>query len=281
MKKIIIIIILLCSTIIITASSNQDKLISLEDKYLESANFINLNVDKLKELVNNKENFLVFINCNESIKSNDFEQELYDFMNNYQISFYKISYFDLKDTILEDKIKNYPALAIFSKGKLITTLNINDNNNDFNSWLKEHISLPEKNINNTNTNTNYYDIVTINVPDTSLEDIKYDTNKVNIYLFWGNGCPHCEEFLNFLEENEDYKDLYNLNTFEVWYNQDNYNLMNKFANSLDEDISSVPFIVIGTKTFVGFGETNKEEILNTIKEQHNNSYDLYFQKIKN
>ena len=149
MKKIIIIIILLCSTIIITASSNQDKLISLEDKYLESANFINLNVDKLNELINNKENFLVFINCNESIKSNDFEQELYDFMNNYQISFYKISYFDLKDTILEDKIKKYPALAIFSKGKLIATLNINDND-DFNSWLKEHISLPEKNINNTN-----------------------------------------------------------------------------------------------------------------------------------
>ena len=226
-----------------------------------------------------QENFLVFINCNESIKSNDFEQELYDFMNNYQISFYKISYFDLKDTILEDKIKNYPALAIFSKGKLIATLNINDND-DFNSWLKEYISLPEKNINNTNTNTNYYDIVTIDIPDTSLEDIKYDTNKVNIYLFWGNGCPHCEEFLNFLEENEDYKDLYNLNTFEVWYNQDNYNLMNKFANALDEDISSVHFIVIGTKTFVGFGETNKEEILNTIKEQHDNSYDLYFQKVK-
>ena len=54
MKKIIIIIILLCSTIIMTASSNQDKLISLDDMYLESANFINLNVDKLKELINNK-----------------------------------------------------------------------------------------------------------------------------------------------------------------------------------------------------------------------------------
>ena len=53
MKKIIIIIIiLLCSTIIMTASYNQDKLISLDDVYLESANFINLNVDKLKELIN-------------------------------------------------------------------------------------------------------------------------------------------------------------------------------------------------------------------------------------
>ena len=27
--------------------------------------------------------------------------------------------------------------------------------------------------------------------DAKLEDIVYDENKVNIYFFWGNGCPHC------------------------------------------------------------------------------------------
>ena len=283
MRKLIALLLIMLSIPFITSCS-KDELITLEDEYYESSNFISLSKDNLEKLIKDKENFLVFINYDQSIRSNDFEQELYKVMNEYQITFYKISFFDLEDTVLEKKIDNYPAVAIFNKGKLVTSLLLDGEYNidDFISWLKEYVSLPDVSTDNTNNIlSNYNEIVTINLPDTALEDIKYDKNKVNIYLFWGNGCPHCEDFLDFLEENTDYKDLYTLNTFEVWYNQDNYNLMNEFATALDEDVTGVPFIVIGNKSFKGFSSSLEEEILKAIKEGHSNSYDVYFNDIKN
>ncbi len=283
MRKLIALLLIMLSIPFITSCS-KDELITLEDEYYESSNFISLSKDNLEKLIKDKENFLVFINYDQSIRSNDFEQELYKVMNEYQITFYKISFFNLEDTVLEKKIDNYPAVAIFNKGKLVTSLLLDGEYNidDFISWLKEYVSLPDVSTDNTyNILSNYNEIVTINLPDTALEDIKYDKNKVNIYLFWGNGCPHCEDFLDFLEENTDYKDLYTLNTFEVWYNQDNYNLMNEFATALDEDVTGVPFIVIGNKSFKGFSSSLEEEILNAIKEGHSNSYDVYFNDIKN
>ena len=283
MRKLIALLLIMLSIPFITSCS-KDELITLEDEYYESSNFISLSKDNLEKLIKDKENFLVFINYDQSIRSNDFEQELYKVMNEYQITFYKISFFNLEDTVLEKKIDNYPAVAIFNKGKLVTSLLLDGEYNidDFISWLKEYVSLPDVSTDNTNNIlSNYNEIVTINLPDIALEDIKYDKNKVNIYLFWGNGCPHCEDFLDFLEENTDYKDLYTLNTFEVWYNQDNYNLMNEFATALDEDVTGVPFIVIGNKSFKGFSSSLEEEILNAIKEGHSNSYDVYFNDIKN
>lgn len=283
MRKLIALLLIMLSIPFITSCS-KDELITLEDEYYESSNFISLSKDNLEKLIKDKENFLVFINYDQSIRSNDFEQELYKVMNEYQITFYKISFFNLEDTVLEKKIDNYPAVAIFNKGKLVTSLLLDGEYNidDFISWLKEYVSLPDVSTDNTNNIlSNYNEIVTINLPDTALEDIKYDKNKVNIYLFWGNGCPHCEDFLDFLEENTDYKDLYTLNTFEVWYNQDNYNLMNEFATALDEDVTGVPFIVIGNKSFKGFSSSLEEEILKAIKEGHSNSYDVYFNDIKN
>ena len=29
-------------------------------------------------------------------------------------------------------------------------------------------------------------------------DIKYNNEKINVYFFWGNGCHHCEELINYL-----------------------------------------------------------------------------------
>ena len=34
--------------------------------------------------------------------------------------------------------------------------------------------------------------------NSKLSDVVYDENKLNIYLFWGKGCPHCEEEWEFL-----------------------------------------------------------------------------------
>ena len=31
------------------------------------------------------------------------------------------------------------------------------------------------------------------------ENIKFDNKKINVYFFYGDGCPHCEELINFFK----------------------------------------------------------------------------------
>lgn len=78
--------------------------------------------------------------------------------------------------------------------------------------------------------------------------------KIKIYLFYGEGCPHCahekEFFSNYLKENEDVE----LIKYEVWYSQENGELLHKVQKKLNNNASGVPYTVIGSKVLVGFGE---------------------------
>ena len=80
------------------------------------------------------------------------------------------------------------------------------------------------------------------------------TNSLDIYLFWGEGCPHCAKekvFLNdFIEKNPTVK----LHDFEIYYNSSNARLMQQVASSINSDAGGVPFLVIGDKGISGFGE---------------------------
>lgn len=57
--------------------------------------------------------------------------------------------------------------------------------------------------------------------------------------------------------------------------------MNRFATALGEEAKGVPYTVIGDVSFSGFGETSKEKFIEAIKTKHQNSSDIYFDKIKN
>ena len=80
------------------------------------------------------------------------------------------------------------------------------------------------------------------------------SNKVDAYLFYGNGCPHCDKEIKFFWSIKDkYPDL-RLISYEVYYSQENSLLMQKVANYLGAEGGGVPFLIIGDKYFVGFGE---------------------------
>lgn len=96
-------------------------------------------------------------------------------------------------------------------------------------------------------------------------------DKIKVYIFHGDGCPHCEEAFEFFEELEkDEPGLFELIKFEVWNNEDNHNLMQKVAEKFNEEASGVPYIIIGEKTFHGYTEAIGEDIANTINEYHDN-----------
>ena len=67
--------------------------------------------------------------------------------------------------------------------------------------------------------------------NSKISDIVYDENKINIYIFWGDGCPHCEEAIKFFNSIEDeYGKYYKLVKYEVWNDQDNSKLMDEVAS---------------------------------------------------
>lgn len=86
------------------------------------------------------------------------------------------------------------------------------------------------------------------------EELKED--KVNIYLFYGNGCPHCEKEEKFLAQLEEkYKDKIQIFKYETWYNSENTNLMLKIKESFNLPINkSVPFTIVGKETYVGYND---------------------------
>lgn len=119
--------------------------------------------------------------------------------------------------------------------------------------------------------------------NSKIEDIVYEKNKVNIYFFWGQGCPHCEELFQFLEDTKGkYGKYYNIYCFEVWNNQTNAQTMDQFSKVLNDKVGrSVPYLIIGNQSFQGYNKTMNQKILNTIlKESKKTTPDAIYQSLK-
>ena len=108
------------------------------------------------------------------------------------------------------------------------------------------------------------------------KDILYDLtgeevieNKINIYFFYGDGCPHCakeEKLLKLLDEK--YSDVIIIHRYETWDNSKNRELMieaKELVKAKGVSQVSVPFTVIGNKYFSGYSEYVGNEIENLIK----------------
>ncbi len=95
-----------------------------------------------------------------------------------------------------------------------------------------------------------------------------EEDKINIYFFHGDGCPHCANEERFLKELEKkYGEYYNLYTFETWYNSDNLQLMKLAKQYLGSKVDSgVPYTVIGDSVFSGYNDNVGEKIEGKIKE---------------
>ncbi len=95
------------------------------------------------------------------------------------------------------------------------------------------------------------------------------SKEVKVYFFYGDGCPHCanaEEFFDSIEE--EYGELFELVAYETWVNSDNAALLEKIGEARDEVIGGVPYIIIGNKSWHGYGSDNDDEIIDTIKSEY-------------
>jgi len=95
-----------------------------------------------------------------------------------------------------------------------------------------------------------------------------DNQTVNLYFFWGNGCPHCAKEEAFLQQLTQKYPQVRVQAFEVWYNTQNQELLMKVGKTLNVDIQGVPFTIIGSHTLSGYynDETTGLQIENYVKE---------------
>ena len=78
-------------------------------------------------------------------------------------------------------------------------------------------------------------------------------------MYWGDGCPHCENVKKFLEENR-VADKVSFEQKEVWNNRANAKEMNRRAEvcGLSSGDIGVPFLFSDGKCFIGEPDVEKE-----------------------
>ena len=91
---------------------------------------------------------------------------------------------------------------------------------------------------------------------------KIEEDKINVYLFHSESCPHCKKEIKYLDEvlEEKYKDKINVYKYEVSKNEDNSNLLTSVKTLFNETSPYVPFTVIGEEYIIGFSETTEGQI---------------------
>ncbi len=110
--------------------------------------------------------------------------------------------------------------------------------------------------------------------------------QVTIYLFRGKGCGYCKKFLTFLNSIvDDYGKYFKLVSYEVWYDENNSQLMQDVSSFLEQPADGVPYIIIGDKVFKGYSEKYDDDIKSTIKSLYDKDpkdrYDVMIEYGKN
>ncbi|XLQ20717.1 MAG: glutaredoxin family protein [Candidatus Moraniibacteriota bacterium] len=81
---------------------------------------------------------------------------------------------------------------------------------------------------------------------------KIELNMDGITLFYGDGCPHCEDVDKFNEENA-IKNKVVFDELEVWKNKENADLLEEAATicEFDLDTIGVPFLFSDNECYIG------------------------------
>lgn len=98
------------------------------------------------------------------------------------------------------------------------------------------------------------------------------TENVTVYLFWGDGCPHCEEQIPFMESLESKYPLLEVVYLETWYNRSNAELFVSLSKAYGTSASGVPATFIGSEPPI-FGYAGRESTGKEIEQKIINCLD--------
>lgn len=92
-----------------------------------------------------------------------------------------------------------------------------------------------------------------------------EPSEATIYFFWGDGCPHCEAAKPVLAELQQQHPGLEIQSYEVWNNQANLQLLVDMAALHGFEPSGVPTFFLGEDHWVGFGDGTAEQLKRAVE----------------
>ena len=105
--------------------------------------------------------------------------------------------------------------------------------------------------------------------------------KVNLYLFWGDGCPHCAAEQQYLNTIQDEFDNLTIIKYEVWYHDENNQLLKQIGDKTNNTMTGVPVTIIGQTIIKGFSTSIEQKIRRAIIYYSENKHQDIVEEIKN
>lgn len=93
----------------------------------------------------------------------------------------------------------------------------------------------------------------------------HEEKAIELVIFHGQGCPHCAALIKFLDEIKPEYPKLNVIEYEVYFNQTNRELWQKYATAFGTQIQGVPMTFVDGRVIVGFNDKIGTEIEQEIK----------------
>ena len=87
------------------------------------------------------------------------------------------------------------------------------------------------------------------------------SDKIDLYLFYGDGCPHCAQLENFLLTYNEMNNDIIVHKYEVWFDEDSQKKLKDVQKLLDTPSNGVPYLVIGNNVVIGYNEEYTSEYI--------------------
>ncbi len=97
-------------------------------------------------------------------------------------------------------------------------------------------------------------------------------DQVPIYLFYGDGCTYCENFIKYLNSiTNEYGEYFKLVAFNVWDDEDIVSLHKSVADFIGSEESGIPLIIIDGAFYNGYDSSYDDSIKEAIKTAYDSS----------
>ena len=91
------------------------------------------------------------------------------------------------------------------------------------------------------------------------------SHPVNVYYFWGDGCPVCVQQRAYLDQLEARYGEVSVHAYEVWHDAENLALLHAFSDAFRRSVTGVPVTFIGEDSWVGFNAVAGQQMTASVE----------------
>lgn len=145
----IFIILLLPVIFLLIVKFQREKPFYLNDEYYGNSSLIEIDSEKFKNLEQDKKSFVIFVYQPLCATSYDLNDYVTKFLDIYNMSFYKVSFSNVKNTDMAEYVKYCPSVVVYHNGQIVAYLDANSNKDavyfesveNFKNWLTKYVLL--------------------------------------------------------------------------------------------------------------------------------------------